>query len=660
VVYALLLLVPFAIYLHHLVPAVYGGDSGELAAAAWTLGLPHAPGYPLYCLLAKIAGTIFPFANPAFRAHLLAALIACALGALVVAVLRQHGLGKPAATGAAVVCMAAPIVYEQALVAEVFTLNAVIFFSIIWAIGLARDSDARGVYLAALLFGLGMANHQTLVLAVPGLFLYAWMRLGRQQVLTLVRRPVPYLFFFLGFSCYLYLLIRAQARPLIHFGDPDTLPRLWAVISRQEFGSFELHPAALRSHSMEAFIGQLLVYLSTIIRQFGYAGLAVCASGMWLARRKALFLPLLVVFFLAGPFFIFYSNLAPNALASWRLERFHLLPFCVLAVFTGFAFERLCQVRARLTGAGVGRAVFALALTACILLAGPRIANTRGNLALYDFGSNMLRGVALGGTLFLDTVLFDEYGSGLVFQRGCLNKRNDVTVYARSGTMFTSLYGDDFFDLSPSRRRERRHQAEASFAASLTGPFYCAAMNPAVSPVKGMAANGLIYARADGPSDIWRFYAQRELMPARSRPHDYPTRLVLAHYPYFEGKDMFARGEFEQAHRLFRESTLYGYDFEWLYYNIGSIYARANDISRAEEYLREALERDPFFPDTWFGLGYVALVKQEFGQAERFLEQCIELKPSYAQAYNNLAVAKQNLGKTGEVPALLHHYQRLQ
>jgi hypothetical protein len=40
----------FAVYLRTLAPTITGEDSGELVTAAWTLGVPHAPGFPLYCL----------------------------------------------------------------------------------------------------------------------------------------------------------------------------------------------------------------------------------------------------------------------------------------------------------------------------------------------------------------------------------------------------------------------------------------------------------------------------------------------------------------------------------------------------------------------------------------------------------------------------------
>ena len=44
-------LIVFFLYLATACPTVYFGDSGELIAAADSLGVAHPPGYPIYTLL---------------------------------------------------------------------------------------------------------------------------------------------------------------------------------------------------------------------------------------------------------------------------------------------------------------------------------------------------------------------------------------------------------------------------------------------------------------------------------------------------------------------------------------------------------------------------------------------------------------------------------
>ena len=47
-------LLVFLLYLATTCPTVYFGDSGELIAAADSLGVAHPPGYPLYTLLGRL------------------------------------------------------------------------------------------------------------------------------------------------------------------------------------------------------------------------------------------------------------------------------------------------------------------------------------------------------------------------------------------------------------------------------------------------------------------------------------------------------------------------------------------------------------------------------------------------------------------------------
>ena len=71
----LLFLISFGIYLKTLAPTITGGDSGELIANAYTLGISHPPGHPLYCLLGRLF-TFLPFASLAYRVNLMSPLVA--------------------------------------------------------------------------------------------------------------------------------------------------------------------------------------------------------------------------------------------------------------------------------------------------------------------------------------------------------------------------------------------------------------------------------------------------------------------------------------------------------------------------------------------------------------------------------------------------------
>ena len=87
IVMNLIFLLSFAVYLITLCPTVYVGDSGEFTTAAYTLGITHPPGYPLYVLLGKIFTLIIPFGNIAYRINLMSAFfgaLSCGIVYLIV------------------------------------------------------------------------------------------------------------------------------------------------------------------------------------------------------------------------------------------------------------------------------------------------------------------------------------------------------------------------------------------------------------------------------------------------------------------------------------------------------------------------------------------------------------------------------------------------
>ena len=89
-------------------PSVTTGDAGEFAAAAASWGVPHAPGYATWTVLAKALGTALPLGNWAYRANLLSALCAAAALALLCDALRRWGAGRAARVGAVVIIGLAP------------------------------------------------------------------------------------------------------------------------------------------------------------------------------------------------------------------------------------------------------------------------------------------------------------------------------------------------------------------------------------------------------------------------------------------------------------------------------------------------------------------------------------------------------------------------
>lgn len=74
-------MVSFGVYVATLARTVGFIDSGELAWASATLGIPHPTGYPLYTLFTYLFVSILPFFEPIVAINLFSAAAASAAAA---------------------------------------------------------------------------------------------------------------------------------------------------------------------------------------------------------------------------------------------------------------------------------------------------------------------------------------------------------------------------------------------------------------------------------------------------------------------------------------------------------------------------------------------------------------------------------------------------
>jgi hypothetical protein len=144
------LLAPLVVYVLTLARDVTVTDSGELAAAAATLGIAHPPGYPLFTLLGWAFIHLVPVETVIFRVGLVSALAAAAtalfIHRLALRLLAEPEPGSAAATGAlggALLYAFSRTPWSQAVVAEVYTLQAllVVLFLLACARALKPGSD---------------------------------------------------------------------------------------------------------------------------------------------------------------------------------------------------------------------------------------------------------------------------------------------------------------------------------------------------------------------------------------------------------------------------------------------------------------------------------------------------------------------------------------
>ena len=243
----------FAAYALCATPAPYFLDSAELAAATFGLGVAHPPGEVTALLWGKFFD-LLPLGNVAFRAAI-AQGIAGALAALLVYSLsldvadwldpeeRLDAITRVLVAAAIAVMFAfAPGVVIVCNRAEVYALQTALSLAALWlALRAARGRDARPALVAAVLIGLGVANHSLLAgLVGLGAVLAALPLLAEKRGRLIA---LALLAFLAGMAIHAYLPLRAAAlfgaadhgANNLVWGDARTPGGLWWVVSAHTF-----------------------------------------------------------------------------------------------------------------------------------------------------------------------------------------------------------------------------------------------------------------------------------------------------------------------------------------------------------------------------------------------------------------------------------------
>jgi hypothetical protein len=199
------------------------GDGGELITAAVTLGIPHPPGYPTYILLGKLV-SFLPFEPIAYRFHIFSAI--CTATAAGVVTATAHLLITKADTAIPVqiafvpglIFAFSPLVWDQAIVAEVYSLNLLMVAVFVWTL-----LGKRPPFVIGLFFGLSLTTHLTSLFLLPmALLLTTPKTWGSLTVGTLG-----------GASPYLILPLLARQGSPVMWGDPTTVTGWWWLVSAQ-------------------------------------------------------------------------------------------------------------------------------------------------------------------------------------------------------------------------------------------------------------------------------------------------------------------------------------------------------------------------------------------------------------------------------------------
>jgi len=415
-------------------------DSGELAAAAATWGVPHPPGYPVYILLGKLF-LFIPWGDPAHRLAVMSAVAGTGAVVLIWYLIREmqyltsNGKESPSrwpATVGAGALVVSPIFWSQAIVVEVYALNALFFAGVAFLLAgwwrrqqswPARKHNYLWLLAGATLLGLGLGNHLTLALLVPLVGGAVWWG-ACKGFLSIRRIGFVALALLTGLGLYAYLPIASSQGPPINWGIPSNWTGFVWTVSGTPYQPY------LFGLPIDALPDRIVSWLRLVfLEQFTPVGAGLALLGalhLWERNR-----PLL----LASAWVVLSLTLYAITYDSKDSDVFLIPVFMALATWLALGVDWALQVVGQ-SSLGRGRPseirVSGMVIAAVLIMApgvtfAANLSNVplRGDAAAYRYAQETLAGVEQGAVIFAET---DEELFSLWYGRYALDERPDVTV----------------------------------------------------------------------------------------------------------------------------------------------------------------------------------------------------------------------------------------
>ena len=441
----LVFLVPLVIYLFTMPLTVALEDDGSFILSSYFNGVSHPPGYPIHSLIGKLF-TLIPISTVASRVHAVSAFfgaLTCVFVWLIVFDLLNN---KFVAYAGALTYAISKAFWSQAIIAEVYTLNAFFFFALfylsmrIYQLD-SNHSDAHKIsmlfYMSAFIFGLSLCNHWPLmILSAPCFLVLVWSSIIKMPV----RLLYSLLFVCAGLLPYVWLVINSQSDPEISFIGPlDSLSKIYDFISRSRYSRIDQSTsAAVLDKGL-----YVIFFIKQQFSQFTYIGGGLLAVGLLaqFSLIKKQYCIALIVGYIGNSFLLIaLLGFDYDSLHRSVIKVYFLVAYGISAIW--FAIGIFYIFRYMRNAASSIRLIFTSII--CVLISNIFLVNLRANDRHdYEFGEIYAKSIL--EALPENSVLL-VHGDISVGTIGCMHLiqgyRPDVRVLNTGGQVFK----DRFFD----------------------------------------------------------------------------------------------------------------------------------------------------------------------------------------------------------------------
>ena len=487
-------------------------DDGSFISSAWFAGVAHPPGYPLYILFGWLVSHLLPFGSVAWRVHTLSGLMGALTCACIAWIIIRRTGNRPVAYLAAAALGFSEHFWSQAIIADVYTTNtAIVFLTLALLQEAVAKRDTRLWVAAALVYGLGFANHYPLLILASPVFLAFVLAAGgdfRSRLAYLA--PIAVL---AAAAIYGWMVWRShQPGPINFYGPLESWPRFMSFVDRSIYVDVDTNINA-------GFTDKLLYakyFVTEALLQFSVVGGVVALWGMRAIYRSGWRLG-----FLCEALALIGSSFALIALLGFNYEHgkiaifrpYPLVAYAIFALWLGYGLHALTQ-HARRHRESLLPALYALG---GVIVVGLGVWNAGANYRPHDRFAEEQAQAMLG--LVEENANLVVKGDGFVMPIGYLHwvegQRRDIRLLEAHGLLFNDRIAPPYVI---GKYIDKGHAGWAQFIREAKRPVYFLASGRPLVPGLGYRVHGFIdkfddtvppnEARAE-PNDRAKAYVKR-------------------------------------------------------------------------------------------------------------------------------------------------------
>lgn len=439
-------LISALIYITTIAPSVIQIDSGELAAVQIKLGIAHPTGYPLFTLLGYIFSLLPIFSSLIFQMNVLAMLfVSAGVGIFTYSVKiilddlkyfskenvitkkkKNQSIRNEAfeltefdkviiAIISGLTLAFSKTFWFQSTSVEVYSLQILIFslvilFLIKSFISNYKENNNKYWFVFALFLALGFSNHMTTILILPATAYLYFLSSGFNSSSIKRLLLMIFLFMIVLILFYSYLPIRAAQNPVLNWGNPVDMERIFRHITGFQYQVWLFS-------STESAKKQLLYYITNLPKEFYFTLLLGLLGLIYSYKHHLRFFVFNIVLFL---FTVLYSiNYDINDIDSYfLLSYFSIALFSVFGIT--FLLKNYSQLRANY------KILIFLLFPIIQIGANHSIVNQSENYIYEDYSKALLKSLPNNSIVF--GYQWDYFISPAYYFQFVENYRKDVAV----------------------------------------------------------------------------------------------------------------------------------------------------------------------------------------------------------------------------------------